>query len=318
MRWQWNASVLVAMIVALSACSDASSYSPEPEPTLSELEGMVVGVAAAALDSNGRFRLVNPELSPSEAITSAKAESLAAIWPQQFGKFFQGTLQRGHGGKIDMDQLQPCGAPLFAEGAIALPITGVPDRFTRPLGSYWLVALCEGPRPKVSLAIAATAVGLTIEDGLIHFPPRPGNEFIPAGVPQHWNGATAETPEGAVAKAFPHTRKRIAGVPQLLAPNPAEGLPQSAYWQITLEDTTTLTGKSGRRANTQVIYVGPQRFMGQGGDGNAEVNIPAALQTDSLRIDYLVGDSPNGQRSHAFGLRRPGIPLNLEATNPVP
>jgi hypothetical protein len=313
MTWR---KLLFALPAVLGACTEKSG-SP-PEPTRSQLEGMVVGDAAAALDSNGRFRLQAP--SPSETILSAeRAESLATIWPRQFGGYFKTALERGHGSRIDVNSLAPCGAPLFAQGAFELPLAGVADRFTRPLGSYWLVALCSGQETMVSLAISATAVGLWIEGGQIRFPPRSGNEFIPAGVPSHWNGPTAETAEGAVTKGFPHTKKRIAEVPQLLAPNPAEALPQSAYWRLVLEDTTTLTGRnSGRRVNSKEVYVGPRRFMGRGADGIADVNIPAARQTDSLSIDYLITDDLRGGRSKAFAVRRPGFPLNLEATNPVP
>lgn len=279
---------------------------------------MVVGDAAAALDSNGRFRLQGPPAT-GNMITAEKAESLATIWPRQFGGFFRTSLEQGHGGRIDINNLVPCGSPLFAEGAFELPLEGVADRFTRPLGSYWLVALCNGQQAKVSLAIAATAAGLWIEDGRIQFPSSSGNEFIPAGVPTHWNGPTAESAEAAVAKTFSHTRRRVASVPQLMAPNPAEAFPQSAYWRLTIEDTTTLTVKtSGRRVSSQEVFVGPRRFMGRGTDQDADVNIPSAQQTDSLSIDYLVTDNASGPRAKAFARRRIGIPLNLEATHPVP
>jgi hypothetical protein len=137
----------------LANCSDQGGSSPEP--SRSELEGMVAGPAAMALDSQGRFRLEPPVSSDVPILTEQQARAIAAAWPKDFGSYILPFLEETRGGKINLSTLAPCGTPYYAEGAYEVPVAGVADRFTRPYGGWWIIGLCGGGgTPEVSIAIS--------------------------------------------------------------------------------------------------------------------------------------------------------------------
>ena len=323
MRTRWSGPRLLQLgmlLVAptLPACTDEGGSSPEP--SRSELEGMVAGAAAASLDTEGRFRLAPPESSSVPILTDQQALAIAAAWPKDFGYHILPFLEETRGGRINISALTPCNSPYYADGAYEVPVAGVADRFTRPYGAWWIISLCgRGGTPEVSLAISATSTDVSVDQNGIVLPAHSGNNFFAVGVPKHWNGPIGESAEAAVARAFGHTKKRIISVPQLIALSPRQGYPQGAFWRIRLEGPVTLTESlSGRQVTTQEVFVGPRRFAGVGNE-QEEVSIPAAQQQDSLSFQYwVVNEDPDSQRGTRYVYRKAGMPTNLEATDPTP
>jgi hypothetical protein len=165
----------------------------------SELEGMVAGPAAMALDSQGRFRLEPPVSSDVPILTEQQARAIAAAWPKDFGSYILPFLEETRGGKINLSTLAPCGTPYYAEGAYEVPVAGVADRFTRPYGGWWIIGLCGGGgTPEVSIAISATSTDVTVNENGIVLPPHSGNNFFAVGIPKHWSGPIGESAEAAV------------------------------------------------------------------------------------------------------------------------
>jgi hypothetical protein len=309
-------------VALLMACTDGGQ--PPAAPEQGDLRGVLAGEAAAGLSSSGRFVLTSTPSGEPE-ITEVQAVALAAAWPQQWGRFLRTYLESEHGAPIQFDRLVPCQTPLYARSSFAPLAPQVHRTVRRAYGPWWLVSLCEGPTPAVSLAISAYSTDLTIVDGRIQLPAVSGNHFLPAGIPHGWDGAVRVSPERAALAASMHSRRLVASVPELYAPAPARARPQFAAWRIRLDRPVTLRGERtlDRRSHAEVYVTG----NGREGSGERLVHVGTPEQPDHVEFQYpmnvdgLVGKNKAtaGPVQMARGEARPaaGIAIDLEATSPA-
>jgi hypothetical protein len=257
-RW----SVAGAAIVLIGCSSDVISRDVPPQ----SLDRYVTGAAALNRDSKGRFVLsVDPTGSVTHPITADRAQLLAQAWIKTIAPHVRSYLERGHGGPVMAEALAPCGQPLYAQSSYtnSEPINPAIQRI---LGDWWLVGLCQAGQMAVSLAVSASASDLEIHDGGLVYPESGGgNEFVPLGVPQSWEGAVPLTPEHAVAEAVAATGMRVAQVPDLIAPPTHLALPQRAVWRMKLEGPASVRGLvSGRSLSVSTVYYGSFRTTARG------------------------------------------------------
>jgi hypothetical protein len=305
-------SCLVAVIVFgtinVVGCTDDLA-NPNPLPDREAVSAAVVGAAAAQLDANGRF--ANLQTSAPDELAAGDATRLANAYAQQFVPFQYDFLKKAREGPIDIKQLAACGRPLYAASAFeSLPST-IDVVHRRPFGAWWLITLCAGNTPQVSVAVSALATDLRIENGRIKFPASAGNEFVAVAIPVGHQGEFPSAPEGAAVRAAEFTGRRVTTVPTLIMSAYTEGLPQESRWEINLESSVRIRAASRGNVVTQTLYSGSIAER----DGKASLvhYVAAAVQPATLSFTYppatVFGET---QESYQARLRN-GL-LNATAT----
>lgn len=188
--------LLIAMGLAFGASCNNDRAITAPEPTSDQLVQAVAGDAAAAI-TDGKFVLSAPEASLAEQISVGHALALATAWSRQFGPLGRSWFEKDRGGSIRFDKLTPCGRPLFAVSGFYEPALDVLPSVRRAVGPWWLVTLCDGGTPNLSVSVSAWATELRLEGGKIAFPPNSGAEFSAIGIPIGHVGEYPSSPERA-------------------------------------------------------------------------------------------------------------------------
>ncbi|MGH7657688.1 MAG: hypothetical protein ACREL6_05595, partial [Gemmatimonadales bacterium] len=309
-----RAAVLVQLVFC-TACADHTPGTTDASAPIN-LEGVVTGAAAAAVGADGRFKLPAPPAGSEEEISGERAVELAAAWGRQFASFFERKVESTRGMPVDINNLKPCGRPLYASGNYEpLPAT-VPLIFRRPFQSYWFVALCgRSGEPEVSLAVSATSTDLTLVDGRIRFPPLNGNNFYVTGIPRHWNGGPLPySPEAAALEAAGRTARQVTLVPELRMPDLGKTIPQGARWLVTIDAKVSMQGeKRAHLPPTRQFFVGvdPQRDQRP---GVREISVPSDSQPVTSTFQYGRFDSEYRLQGSVTGtaVRKDGFPVSFE------
>jgi hypothetical protein len=122
-------------------------------------------------------------------------------------------------------------------------------------GSWWLITLCAGREPQVSLAVSAEANELQIADGRLVFPFASGNEFFPIGIPTGNEGEYPLSPEAAIRSVASTRVQLVSRVPELVMPPRFNGFPQAARWRIHFESPVSVKLRS-KDLLAQEVYIG--------------------------------------------------------------
>lgn len=252
----------LAIPFSLAACSgDRDVTSPAPQVTRAQLIEAMSPSAAAAVGSDGKLDLGAPLNTGRTQITGAQAGILAVAVAKYnlpyANKFFDG--QRGR--PIAYQKLTVCGAPLYASTAfdrlaIDDPATAA-HSLQKALGPWWLVKLCgPGTGPQMNIAVSAYSTDLGIaEDGGVDFPAIGGNDFVPEGIPVGQEANELPSPEAAVVLAASLSGRRVAAVPELIAPFFRNGSPFGARWRMRLDGPARIRGASGQSMESSEVFI---------------------------------------------------------------
>lgn len=247
------ARLALGLIVASGvACAD-QRLGPETVTSEGMLdESLLTPELRGQLTADGRFRIASRE--DAGEIDAATAGRLANLWIRDHAPMVLGYLEDTHGAPIDVTELSQCGDPLYSRSAYDVSAAASPIE-RRAYGSWWLVSFCSsGGRRQVSLAVSAGNTHLKIEDDRLMFPAHHGAEFVWSGIPLATGDL--ETAEGAAMFAARQAGRRIAGVPELMAPA-FPHIPQLAVWRVSLEQAAELRTVSGSEARTaREVFVG--------------------------------------------------------------
>jgi len=203
------------------------------------------------LNSEGKFDVL--QAPASDELSAGEAVRFANAYAKQFVPLRYTYLEKTRGGSIDLKRLTACGRPLYAAAAFEPLPSDIDVAFRRPFGAWWMVTLCAGSEPQVSVAISALATDMKIETGAIRFPAFHGNEFVAVGIPVGHSGEFPLSPEVAVVRAAKLTGLRVKSVPELIMPAITEGAPQEAKWQMVLEAPAQL--RTSKRGNVETDRV---------------------------------------------------------------
>ena len=234
------ARVALGLIVASGvACAD-QKLGPETVTSDGILdEALLTPELRAQLTAEGRFRIAAREVAGEIDVVSAGR--LARLWIRDHAPMVLGYLEDTHGAPIDVTALSQCGDPLYSRSAYDVSTAASPIE-RRAYGSWWLVSFCSsGGRRQVSLAVSAGNTHLKVEDDQLLFPTDHGAEFVWTGIPLATGDL--ETAEGAAMFAARQTGRRIAGVPELMAPA-FPHIPQLAVWRVPLERPVAIRARN--------------------------------------------------------------------------
>lgn len=279
------------VLLAGSLVSCQSEFPTAPQPTVNELRESLTGEAAMAVNEAGKFVLPAPPPSLASVVSPGQASSLAVVWARQFGPLFRANLEGVHGGPIGLAKLAACGRPLYAGSAFEEPPLDVLPAARRAVGPWWLITLCEGTSPKVSVAVSAWATELTIENDRIVFPTNSGMEFYGHGIPLGHSGEYPVSPERAAVSIARETGRRVSSIPSLIADFRSRGHPGHARWGGQLESSVAVRTLGGRSVPASEVYAGEAIPV----SANAILFVPEAIQPDTALIEspppLILGES---------------------------
>ncbi|MFN2601919.1 MAG: hypothetical protein ABR582_04070 [Gemmatimonadaceae bacterium] len=216
-----------------SACAPDVGVSPPDElPSASALGNVTVAQARLNVGEDGRF--VSLEGNAPGERTAGEAIALANAYSESLLGYIQTWIEETRGGPINPKQLKACGRPLYASSVFEPLPESEPAGIRNGFGAYWLVTLCSGTEPQVSLAVSATRAGAALRNGKIQFGDDFGGEFFAYAIPRGDIGEFPLPPEAAVAIAAQQTGARARSTPRLVLPLHSDGIPQNAKWEIQL------------------------------------------------------------------------------------
>lgn len=280
-----TATVTFLTLLALG-CKDGSPVAVESRVAhdVPEVSPFVVGEAALALGPDGQFTIAAAPLSPARPeITESRAREIAQAFVTTHARGVRSSLERDHGGAINIDALHVCGRAWYAHSVFDPLSPEVPAVYHRLYGPWWLVTLCGGgERPQVSVAVSAYATELKIANGRLQYPAVSGHELRVLGIPSALSTGLPATPERAVEVAARASGARIAGVPQLVAAPPTE-YPQAARWSLRLERNVTLNAREPKGTaittrHVNDVFVGTSLFSAPNQPQIAHADQPGSLQ----------------------------------------
>jgi hypothetical protein len=308
---QRKVAFVALVLTALIGCRDQSTSGPSnPSLLTAPLNQLLVGEGRVMLDEAGRLILPAPAEGTIPSITEERAESIAALWPGQFGAFILPTLEEAHGASIDMTRLRVCGRTLYVETAYEPSrITGAPEAvlgvLRRAYGPWWMVPLC-GPKqlPQIIVSVSAYATDITLDGSKMTLPTSGGEWMRVDAMPLAAPNEFPLTAERAIRLGAARTGSRVAGLAVLVARPLAS--PTLSLWRIPLERPIRIrTDKRPYGAEVHEIYVG---FQAGGGD-EPRYFIPGANQPTSELARIPAPSS---------GLKAQGTVISVEVpVNPV-
>ena len=282
---------VIASVAIAGACGESPT---EPRPVLTRvLPEWVTGEAAAALGSDGRFRLPNPT---PRSMSRAHAESLALAISRFYGDpdllgNGRAYLEDEHRGPIDFLHLRLCGRTHYLLSVTTVP--DAPDYVVRYLAPQWVFPLCDRQGiPSLILEVpdAPPAISVSV-DGRLTFAPVNGNDWLPQGIPPGVEEGLALTPEQAVAFAAQVSGRRVTRVPEMLMRyNVVRGVATCAVWRTELDAPITLHGQTSGRDSTTTevfLYHGPECFNPAFTNAPAFA-LPLATQLDSVHLPFYI------------------------------
>lgn len=277
----------------------------------------VVGAAAEALDQDGRFRLSPPERTRPDEISQDRAVAIAAAWVRTFGPIKRPTLEVQHGSPINLAALRPCERVLYAESAFESLPQDYDPLYHRQYGPWWLVGLCDGSRPVLTVAVSAYASHIELDGSQLRLPKIRGMDVYLSAVGADWDGPVPDSPERAVRRIAEQTGTRISEVPVLVAPDPALARPQAATWRLRTERPVRARG---REATLLEVFVGASNGVAIGPirQPPAEVVIPADSQPAQVVFKRLLDPSDLAFAPEAVryvegrAVRRVNVPIRFQ------
>lgn len=246
-RCSLHPSTILACCIlsALIACGEQPS-GPRPP----DLAGVVTGAAAAALQSDGTFKLGG---LPAGFVTPSQARSLSAAYILDVGPFFAPAWEGEHRGAIDYAHLLPCGRTYAAVSPYEALPSSAGTALQQWFGGYLLTTFCgSGGEPEVSIGVPAIDTALRVgSDGVISG--LNTANFTSAGVAP--GVSFPLSPEAVVEAVAKQTNRRVTQVPQLVVP-PRPYPPQLAKWRIELETPAAFQerGDTTRVALSEVYF----------------------------------------------------------------
>jgi hypothetical protein len=294
---------LVALL-ALTGCGHDNPVAPEVEKN-PDIRNYVVQEAAAALGSDGRFRIppdINQTPESSQPLSAARASELAAAFVRSYGLAFLHFWEQDRGGSIELALLEvdPRVYPIQSPFG-AVPPAGCHPAFTRLFGSYYQLTLDEGERSEVLMAVSAQLDDYGVDSqGNLTEPSLTGMDFLHEGIPL--DGATFSplSPEQAVAAAARATRARIRSVPVLVRRDPSYS-PTVALWRLSLDREVNIALQDGSKGQTSVIYVSPSRDTRFFAAADSQ---PTSITANCLKVD---------ENSEDAGIISVTVPINGDA-----
>lgn len=274
-RGVWYAFLFASLV------SCQTDFPTAPQPTSDELRASLTGEAANAVNGAGKFVLPAPPPSLASVVSPGQASSLALVWARQFGPLLRPGLEGVHGRPIAFDKLTQCGRPLYAVSAFEEPPLDVLPAARRAVGPWWLITLCEGVTPKLSVAVSAWATELSIENNRIVFPTNAGMEFYGQGIPLGHSGEYPVSPERAAVSTARQTGRRLTSIPNLITGFNKGGHPGHARWEWQLEGNVAVRTLAGRSLSASKVYVGEPIPV----SANEILFVPTATQPDTVLIE---------------------------------
>lgn len=291
------------LVTGVQGCADRPAANVvAPQPDARRVVASLTGEIAVALDASGKFRLPKPpRQGPYDEIPEEQAVAMARAWARQYGGHHATFLQEMHGAPIDFQRISPCGRTLYARSSFQPPRPEIPAPSRRAFGPWWLVTMCSAAgTPQVSLAVSAWATDTRVENGKVVFPFHHGGEFFPLGIPIGHTGEYPTSPEMAATSIAEEMGRRIAAVPELVAPSPDNGPPQGARWILRLDRSGTVaTAKSGS-IQTERLFFGREDLRDRGG---AVPFLASPEQPESVPFHWSTVPS-RGESEDAFQARR--------------
>lgn len=311
---------LPLLLAAIAACSDT----PVQPAACEGISAMVSGAAADALDANGCLVLPPPTFAAHQILTELRARKIVAVYGPAFLPQLRSYVEAGHQGPINIADLKPCGPNYFAESPFVPPPVTVVSTYQNAAGPDWLIALCdEFGRAQVSVALAAGATYLTIQDGQVIWasssPDVFGNEFHSVGAPSIWPGPLPAGPEQAVRLVYQATGRHVVAVPDLYLQDLTLAFPQAALWAVRLEAPVRVQGATtGAVRETDTLFVGLLAgFAGLPGQyGPVSLQVATSAQPTAamwlVPPDYTAALDATNTTGWDSLYRRPDVPLRFE------
>ena len=275
--------------------------------------------AAAALGSDGRFRLPSPT---PRSISRAHAESLALAISRFYGDpSLQGNtrayLEDQHGGPIDFLHLRLCGRSHYLLSVTTVP--DAPDYVVRYVAPQWVFPLCDPQGiPSLILEVPDALPAISVSPtGRLTFALVSGNDWVPQGIPPGVEEGLALSPEQAVAFAAPLSGRRVTRVPEMLMRfSVVRGVATCAVWRTELDAPLTLHGRTSGRDTTTTevfLYSGPEPGCLLAGNAPAFA-LPLTSQPDSVSLLFYTSDT------HALDTARVAVtqPILFELASMTP
>ena len=281
----------LALIGAVATCSDNPAElatQPDVSPDGPGLPGAEV---ARAEIGEGLAVAHRPAANAPSEITAETAESLARIWARDFASMRKDYYERDRGAPIDWDHLALCGQPTYVATPFEAPDPSLRLAVRRAVGPWWLIVLCGGGEPQLSVAVSAWNTDLEIVQDRLEFPRESGNHFIPRAIPVELTRKDIFllSPERAAQMVRDIAGKEPAPSPDLvLVPFV---MPQYARWRFSMPTPTKV-----RSVATNAIKEATEFYVGshqQTADG--VVGIASSSQRETYDFHYLAKARTNGK-----------------------
>jgi hypothetical protein len=230
------------------------------------------------------------------------------------------------GAPISYDKLAVCAPPLYAATPFERLDIDDPSASAHPLqkalGPVWLVRLCVRGDPEMNVAVSAYSTDLEIaSNGEIDFPPIGGNDFVPEAIPIGQIANELPSAEAAVVLAATATGRRVAAVPELIAPFYRNDSPLEARWHLRLDSPARIRTATGSTIESADVYVSRIRTTNRPGSRlwNADAIQPTEVEVvfvPQARVgenwdDYVKRQQAEMRTLHAA--RKLEMPINFTA-----
>lgn len=254
----------------LLSCRGPTDLIPGSDP---DIRPLVVGEAASALGSDGRFLTPSDVPEDSEGtptISQVQARALAKAFLRSFGPAFASVWTQDRGSPVHVAGLQPS-ERIFSFRTPFHPITEPTchPAARRQFGSHYVMTLDSGGEPHVRVSVAAQATDYSVDSsGHLARPPLSGAALDHNGVARDGSWGGLLSPEQAVWIAAKATGTRIASLP-VLAYAGWDALggwysPTEALWKVVFDREVTVRLASGAHRDVGELYVSPntpRRFL---------------------------------------------------------
>ncbi|GEM_PF-6646281 len=293
------------MLLILTGISVQACNEPSPQvPTGARASGSISPSQQAV------SFLHHPAADAPAEITAMRANQLALVWATTYGVTIKDYWARQRGGPIPFEALQVCGTTTYVATPFEAPSNEVPKGLRQAVGPWWLVTLCAGATPEMSVGVSAWDTDLEIEPGGL-FKNASGADFIPRAIPifPEYQDMFLETASRALTLASEVAKVPATGTPELV--RIPFTMPQFARWRVTLGSQVELTEANDQAAvSTNEVYVGP---LGPSMDGGVSVSAPNGRS--SFLYSYV---NSVGVRQSLRLVVRPGYSIDTEGVQSGP
>src|SRR5262249_4195242 len=135
------------------------------EPRLSR--DWLTGNALNAVGGDGRFRVPIVQRHPNVEVTADQASKIATLWSHTSAPWIRPTLELDRGAPVDPRKVEQCGRIFYADTPYQ-DLAATASHFVNTIyGPWWLVTLCDGAGPAISMAVSAYSKNLKIVNGIV-------------------------------------------------------------------------------------------------------------------------------------------------------